>query len=348
MQNKICPICNLEFETNIPNQIYCSAYCRNKRTTLKYEINKEFHKICECCGKEFVSKSNAKYCSDECREIKFNEYNNRVYKKHCKYCNKFFETKNNSKIYCSEKCRTTDSKKNKEKKKNKSRYISIKKKSKLKKKNKTIYIKTCKSCNKEFSSTSNKQYCSEKCRINKRKEIKKRICKTCGKEFISASYKKYCSEECIVSNNKTCPICGEKFYTKNRRKYCSEECKNVGIKYSNKKSQTELDLSKNNDSIRLMFNGRPINTWHISGFTEELKNKILERDGYKCYICRKETNLHVHHIIPRDEGGPHIPENLITLCGSCHRSVEAGNVDKIIKKCKKSLKKLPKGIHKIT
>ena len=337
---KICPICNEEFETNIPNKIYCSAYCSNKRRSLKVK-DKEFHKVCECCGKEFVSKSNAKYCSDECKDIKLNEYNNRVYKKYCKYCNTYFETKHNCQVYCSEECRTIDSKNNKNKKK------PINKKIKNKNKNKNKYIKTCKTCNKEFPSKyKNKQYCSEKCRpSNKSKET--RICKTCGNPLPPKSGKQYCSKECRDTKQKICPICGEKFNTKTKKKYCSEECRKVGRKYNNKKSQTELDLSKNNDSIRLIFNGRPINTWYISGFTEKLKNNILERDGYRCYVCGKETNLHVHHIIPRDEGGPHIPENLITLCGSCHKSVESGNVDKIIKKCLKTLKTIPKGIHKI-
>jgi len=167
------------------------------------------------------------------------------------------------------------------------------------------------------------------------------------KELPLKSGKQYCSKECRDTKQKLCPICGEKFKTKYRRKYCSDKCKKIGVKYKNKIQQTELDLNKNNDDIRLIFNGKPINTWHISGFTEKLKNNILERDDYKCYVCGKKTNLHVHHIISRIEGGPHIPENLITLCGSCHKSVESGNVDKIIKKCLKTLKTIPKGIHKI-
>ena len=60
----------------------------------------------------------------------------------------------------------------------------------------------------------------------------------------------------------------------------------------------------------------------LSGFNESLKEIVKKRDNYRCYICGKETNLHVHHIIPRDEGGKHIPRKSITLCGGCHRSIE--------------------------
>lgn len=338
---KICPICNEEFETNIPSQIYCSKYCSNKRRRLKAK-NKEFHKICECCGKEFTTKSNVKYCSEECKEIKSNEYHNLVYKKYCKYCNTYFETKNNSQVYCSEECRENFYKER--------QVLNNNNKNNNKNRKKKKYKRICKTCGKEFSTNStNSKYCSEKCKQkNKNKKLNKLVtCKTCGKKFSTIHNKKYCSKECRDTKQKICPICEEKFSTKTGRKYCSEECRKIEIKYKNKVSQTELDLRKNNDSIRLIFNGKPINTWYTPGFTEELRNKILERDGYKCYICGKETNLHVHHIIPRDEGGPHIPENLVTLCGSCHRSVESGNTEKIIKKCLKAFKKIPKGIHKI-
>ncbi len=31
--------------------------------------------------------------------------------------------------------------------------------------------------------------------------------------------------------------------------------------------------------------------------------------------------LHAHHIIPRAQGGPDVPENIITLCDLCHATV---------------------------
>jgi 5-methylcytosine-specific restriction endonuclease McrA len=52
-----------------------------------------------------------------------------------------------------------------------------------------------------------------------------------------------------------------------------------------------------------------------------LKQYILSRDGYLCQKCsgkKKDDKLHVHHIIFRCNGGTHAPENLITLCKTCH------------------------------
>lgn len=52
---------------------------------------------------------------------------------------------------------------------------------------------------------------------------------------------------------------------------------------------------------------------------------ILNRDRWTCQDCgyvssRKPfaEDVLIHHIIPRREGGTHAPENLVTLCRSCH------------------------------
>lgn len=53
-------------------------------------------------------------------------------------------------------------------------------------------------------------------------------------------------------------------------------------------------------------------------FTQEEKNTILERDGYKCSICGKSekdgVSLHIDHIKPRDKGGKSTLENGQVLC----------------------------------
>lgn len=76
------------------------------------------------------------------------------------------------------------------------------------------------------------------------------------------------------------------------------------------------------------------------------RQAVLERDGYRCRMCgangqnqpdlaEKGVVLHVHHIRPFREFGyvpgqnehyrqANQPENLITLCPSCHRQAEAG------------------------
>lgn len=52
-----------------------------------------------------------------------------------------------------------------------------------------------------------------------------------------------------------------------------------------------------------------------------VKQFVLSRDGHICQKCKgtkKDKRLHVHHILFRSQGGTNSPDNLITLCKSCH------------------------------
>ena len=51
----------------------------------------------------------------------------------------------------------------------------------------------------------------------------------------------------------------------------------------------------------------------------QLWTEVLLRDGWRCQTCGAGTNLHVHHIQKRSQGGQDTNENLITLCAKCHR-----------------------------
>lgn len=179
------------------------------------------------------------------------------------------------------------------------------------------------------------------------------ICSTCGKEFSSYRHgQKFCSRKCKnkhkamqktqAQSKRICKWCGNEFLAKGQNNFCSSECN--GANRRQKKANSALLKSKNTvvpeiaektKDLRLKFGNKNISTWLLSGFTDNLKEAILARDNYRCYICGKESNLHIHHIIPRSEGGPHIPENLVTLCGGCHRSVESGNTSKAIYNCVK-------------
>jgi hypothetical protein len=80
------------------------------------------------------------------------------------------------------------------------------------------------------------------------------------------------------------------------------------------------------------------NLWH-KPFTEQLKQTVKDRDGWRCVICEGETDLHVHHKIPRDKGGIHHPDNLVTLCASCHGVIETADIKKAFEKCLINYKK---------
>lgn len=53
----------------------------------------------------------------------------------------------------------------------------------------------------------------------------------------------------------------------------------------------------------------------------ELRQEVLERDGYICKNCGAKDSLHVHHIVPKSKGGGHHLDNLATLCFNCHTKV---------------------------
>lgn len=59
---------------------------------------------------------------------------------------------------------------------------------------------------------------------------------------------------------------------------------------------------------------------------QRLKTKLKnERADRTCEFCNEQTDrLEVHHIIPRAEGGPNDPDNLIVLCLTCHDKAERG------------------------
>ncbi len=48
---------------------------------------------------------------------------------------------------------------------------------------------------------------------------------------------------------------------------------------------------------------------------------VLARDRYRCTTpgCGATHFLEVHHVVPRAHGGSNKAENLVTLCGRCHR-----------------------------
>lgn len=75
--------------------------------------------------------------------------------------------------------------------------------------------------------------------------------------------------------------------------------------------------------------GEQLNFWNVREY-------VLFRDGHTCQCCKgksKDKILNVHHIESRKAGG-NAPNNLITLCETCHKGYHNGTV------------KLPKSIHR--
>ena len=72
------------------------------------------------------------------------------------------------------------------------------------------------------------------------------------------------------------------------------------------------------------------------------KAYVLHRDGYRCQSKQKgkhSPKLHVHHLQPRSQGGTNAPDNLLTLCESCHKALHKGEF--VLKKARKTSRKAP-------
>ena len=75
--------------------------------------------------------------------------------------------------------------------------------------------------------------------------------------------------------------------------------------------------------------GEQLDFWNVREY-------VLSRDGHTCQCCKgksKDNILNVHHIESRKTGG-NAPNNLITLCETCHKAYHKGIIT------------LPKEIHR--
>lgn len=66
------------------------------------------------------------------------------------------------------------------------------------------------------------------------------------------------------------------------------------------------------------------------------REHVLHRDNYECQCCHgksKDNILNVHHIESRKTGG-NAPNNLITLCETCHKAYHKGKIKLSLKRGK--------------
>ena len=206
---------------------------------------------------------------------------------------------------------------------------------------------SCPICGELIDHFKNTKYCS----------------KRCYGIFIKYNYNKHIYQddddfeylkEYEYKYNKICVYCNSEFKTnQDKQQHCSNECverhksgytsllhKPLPYEYKgdinyNKLNKREVDnlLEGYKQKFKVVNNG--LNNWLLGGFTDRLKDVIRSRDNHRCYICSKNNDLHVHHIIPRVNGGTHHPDNLITLCSGCHVIIERCSEDEAVKRCTK-------------
>lgn len=73
--------------------------------------------------------------------------------------------------------------------------------------------------------------------------------------------------------------------------------------------------------------GEQLGFWNVREY-------VLFRDGHVCQHCRgksKDPILNVHHLESRRTGGD-VPNNLITLCETCHKAYHRGEIELKVKR----------------
>jgi len=151
-------------------------------------------------------------------------------------------------------------------------------------------------------------------------------CDRCGDQFRRPDYylslynPQYCPD-CWEKPECTCEVCGERFKVPKGReesaRFCSRAC-----------TGEWLSGRFTGDSHPRWTGGQ---AKYGSGWNEEKKERVRERDGRRCrdcglpereHIIRHGCKLHVHHITPArsfdDDERRNDTDNLITLCAPCH------------------------------
>lgn len=65
-----------------------------------------------------------------------------------------------------------------------------------------------------------------------------------------------------------------------------------------------------------------------SGYWQEVRKLVLERDNHTCQECGSQSSLHVHHLTYEHHGDElNHPEDLVVLCKTCHADAHGINGD---------------------
>ncbi len=200
-----------------------------------------------------------------------------------------------------------------------------------------VETRYCKNCGDEIprgkydhpTRYNEKVFCDRECHKEwKRKNAKydtllgdKKYCKYCGDIFYSFREEaKYCSRDCVYQDRDgtgeikcdNCDVVFEETRCRiegNNHNFCSEECSRDYFSGEN----------------HYNWKGGKRSRWRGKNW-DEVRDKVLERDGYECTVCGSNKNLNVHHKIPFDEFDDYKDanktSNLITLCISHHMKAE--------------------------
>jgi len=191
----------------------------------------------------------------------------------------------------------------------------------------------CRYCKKIFyAKYSHKRCCSYECsRKLHWEKNKKRIMKERA-EWIKNNREKH-NEYCRHSREKKrkprksmvkqCSIC-KKWFTdttyNHSKKFCSISCRNQSHRHKWYAALKDW-RSKNYEKFKAQWTR--YNQKNRDGHKIRRK-KLIERLGGVCYICGFGIKLHIHHKIPKSQGGTNDISNLALLCPNHHEMIHRG------------------------
>lgn len=137
--------------------------------------------------------------------------------------------------------------------------------------------------------------------------------KTCSYDcaYKQAGKTRRISERATIPG-KPCAICGELFYCRDneepwafgRRKTCSWECRYESVAKTGRSGEDRA-------------------TPYPMEWNRALRDRIRDRDGRRCAFCDSTDRPNVHHVDYSKNNCR--PENLLTLCPSCHAKTTNGD-----------------------
>ena len=128
-----------------------------------------------------------------------------------------------------------------------------------------------------------------------------------------------------MSEKKRCPLCNQSLYKRNE----GLVCKNWKCEMYFKLARGWVYLDRKKEDSKLFFTSKY--DFNIENYKNrkkwlEFKSKLLYKKKV-CEVCKSDTSLQVHHILPRFSH-PELAmdyENLMVLCKSCHKEIHKEN-----------------------
>lgn len=223
-----------------------------------------------------------------------------------------------------------------------------------------ISTSVCLNCGEKFQykSWKERKYCSNPCVAQHtaplRSQRKECTCIYCGEIFSApqGNNPKYCSIKCVrleaagKKEIRNCLQCGIAFeaYIKQDPKFCSHTCYAKSMENKDRRACQQCGtIFECKPCEKTIYCSQPCCADAMkcegshAGYGPEwtsIRYAIRERDGFRCVACGiiETTRSHdVHHITPlRNFNGDliaaHDPNNLVTLCKTCHGLAESGKI----------------------